>query len=214
MFKKLKRILALTMTSVLFVPTVSYKEESDKSKKSKTLAEKICEEAQKVADFARDQKFTYGNASINPGYNWGALDVEKAINLDERLSSCDRFVDWVLYRCGFVEQPYDNGYDVPKVYAWFDAMNFEKITDVSSLQAGDVVFTKEDPLKPGYPGHVFICASENLGDNVYLRYDHGSTERIRCVKGTEVTPGQQPFKEVIDEFYFAYRPNDKLLNID
>lgn len=214
MFKKLKRILALTMTSVLFVPTVSCKEESDKSKKSKTLAEKICEEAQKVADFARDQKFTYGNASINPGYNWGALDVEKAINLDERLSSCDRFVDWVLYRCGFVEQPYDNGYDVPKVYAWFDAMNFEKITDVSSLQAGDVVFTKEDPLKPGYPGHVFICASENLGDNVYLRYDHGSTERIRCVKGTEVTPGQQPFKEVIDEFYFAYRPNDKLLNID
>lgn len=211
MLRIFKRVLMFTMAFVSVIPAVPCKKEPKKEKSSKTLAEKICEEAQKVADFARDQKFTYGNASINPGHNWGALDVEKAINPDERLSSCDRFVDWVLYRCGFVDQPYDNGYDVPKVYAWFDAMEFEKITDVSALQTGDIVFTKEDPLKPGYPGHVFICASENLGDNVYLRYDHGSTERIKCVKGTEVTAGQQPFKEVIDEFYFAYRPDDKRL---
>lgn len=193
------------------VTSVSCEKEKDKENFSKTLAERICEEAQKVADFARDQKFIYGDASINPGCNWGSLDVEKAINPEERLTSCDRFVDWVLYRCGFVNQPYEKGYDVPKVYAWFDDMEFEKITDVSALQAGDIVFTKEDPLKPGYPGHVFICAGENLGDNVYLRYDHGSNERIRCVKGTELIPGQQPFKEVIDEFYFAYRPDDRLL---
>lgn len=168
------------------------------------LVAKILAEAQVVTDFARDKKFTYGNASINPGINWAELDTKKAIKPSEKLSSCDRLVDWVLYRCGFTNQRYNNGYYVEEVKAWIESMGFEKITDVSKLKAGDIVFTG-NPSDPG-PGHVFICASENLGGNVYLRYDHGSTERIQCTKGTEVTKGKQPFKEPITGMFYAYRP--------
>lgn len=214
MFKTFKKIIMITLAIALLVPAVSCKEEPTTPKETKTLGEKICEEAQKVTDFARDQKFKYGHASINPGYNWGALDPEKALKPEEKLTSCDRLVDWVLYRTGFVDQPYNNGLVVFQQPAWLEAMSFEKITDVSALQPGDIVFVINDPTKPGMPGHVFICASENLGGNVYLRYDHGSDERIQCVKGTEETPGQQPFKEVISEFFYAYRPNDSTLDID
>ena len=154
--------------------------------------------------FARDKKFTYGNASINPGINWAELDTKKAIKPSEKLSSCDRLVDWVLYRCGFTNQRYNNGYYVEEVKAWIESMGFEKITDVSKLKAGDIVFTGN--LSDPGPGHVFICASDNLGGNVYLRYDHGSTERIQCTKGTEVTRGKQPFKEPITGMFYAYRP--------
>lgn len=168
------------------------------------LVAKILAEAQVVTDFARDKKFTYGNASINPGINWAELDTKKAIKPSEKLSSCDRLVDWVLYRCGFTNQRYNNGYYVEEVKAWIESMGFEKITDVSKLKAGDIVFTGN--LSDPGPGHVFICASDNLGGNVYLRYDHGSTERIQCTKGTEVTRGKQPFKEPITGMFYAYRP--------
>lgn len=202
------------MVLAMIVPTVACKKEPENPKEKMTLGEKILEEAQKVTDFARDNSFVYGHASINPGYNWGELDVEKALNEGERLTSCDRLVDWVLYRTGFTDQPYNHGYVVFQQPEWLESLTFEKITDVSALQPGDIVFVNNDSTRPGMPAHVFICASENLGGNVYLRYDHGSNERIQCKKGTEVTPGQQPFKEVIANFFYAYRPNDSTLDID
>ncbi|MBR3917299.1 MAG: hypothetical protein IKJ59_00995 [Clostridia bacterium] len=211
--RRFKRLLIIMVILTLIVPTISCKKEKE-NKVKQTLGEKICEEAQKVTDFARDNDFVYGHASINPGYNWGELDVDKALNRGERLTSCDRLIDWVLYRTGFTDQPYNNGLVVFQQPAWLESLNFEKITDISALQPGDIVFMKHDPTRPGMPGHVFICASENLGGNVYLRYDHGSNERIKCVKGTEVKKGQQPFKEGIGEFYYAYRPNDSTLDVD
>lgn len=175
------------------------------------LVSKMMSEAQKVTDFARQQGFVYGHASINPGFNWAELDPAKAINKNEKLTSCDRLVDWVLYRTGFTDQQYKNGLVVYQMPAWLESLNFQKITNVSALKAGDIVFVFDDATRPGMPRHVFICASSNLGGNVYLRYDHGSNERIQCVQGTEVTPGRQPFKEGIRQFYYAYRPcSDKM----
>lgn len=205
MKKTLKKIIAITSACALMVPAFACKEQS--------LAEKIIEEAQVVADFARDEGFTYGHAAINPGINWEKLDPDEAINPSEKITSCDRFVDWVLYRAGFTDQPYDNGYVVFQQMSWLESLTFEKIEDVSKLQAGDIVFSGHDSTRPGDPRHVFICASENLGGDVYLRYDHGSNERIQCIKGTEVNAGEQPFKEAIPEFYYAYRPNDSKIDV-
>ena len=175
------------------------------------LVNKILQEAQAVTDFARVQNFKYGHASINPGYNWAELNVNKAIDPNERIVSCDRLVDWVLFRTGFIQQPYTHGKVVSQQVEWLESLGFEKITNVSKLQAGDIVFVIDDPTRPGNPAHVFICASNNLGGNVYLRYDHGSNARIQCVTGTEVTKGKQPFKEVITDFFYAYRPTTRYL---
>ena len=167
------------------------------------LIKRMLYEAQVITNFARDNNFRYGNASINPAVNWEHLSVEKAIDPEERLVACDRLVSWVLCRSGFTDyQNYRNGADMMAI---FNECEFERITDVENLRAGDIVFIDTN----GLPGddHVFLCASKNLGNNVYLRYDHGSDARIQCNKGTEVTPGQQPFKEEISGFLFAYRPN-------
>lgn len=167
------------------------------------LIKKIMQEAQIVTDFARDNNFIYGDAQINPAINWRNLSVADAIDPKERVVSCDRLVSWVLFRAGFTDyQNYKNG---AHLHSIFKACNFEMITNVKNLQAGDIVFIDTN----GLPGddHVFLCASSHLGNNVYLRYDHGSNERIQCRKGSEVTPGKQPFKETISGFLYAYRPN-------
>lgn len=168
-----------------------------------SLIKRMLYEAQVITDFARDNEFRYGNAKINPAVNWEHLSVEQAIDPSERVVSCDRLVSWILCRSGFTDyQPFFYGGDMMAI---FDACNFERITSVENLRAGDIVFIDTN----GLPGddHVFLCASKNLGGNVYLRYDHGSDARIQCNKGTEVTAGQQPFKEEITGFLFAYRPN-------
>lgn len=167
------------------------------------LIKRLLYEAQVITNFTRDNNFGYGDARINPAVNWEHLSVDKAIDPNERLVSCDRLVSWILCRAGFTDyQNYLKGADMMAI---FDECNFEKITDVENLRAGDIVFIDTN----GLPGddHVFLCASKNLGNNVYLRFDHGSDARIQCNKGTEVTPGQQPFKEEITGFLFAYRPN-------
>lgn len=215
MKKTLKKIIALASACFVLVPALGCSlTKNDKEKDyNVSLSEKILEEAKKVTDFARDEGFTYGHASINPGINWEHLDKEKALNPKEKITSCDRFVDWVLYRAGFTDQPYDHGLVVFQQMEWLESLTFEKIEDVSKLKPGDIVFSGHDSTRPGDPRHVFICASENLGNNMYLRYDHGSNERIACRKGTEVTPGEQPFEEPIYEFYYAYRPNDSKIDV-
>ena len=62
-----KRVLMFTMAFVSVIPAVPCKKEPKKEKSSITLAEKICEEAQKVADFKELSleevaRITYENA--------------------------------------------------------------------------------------------------------------------------------------------------------
>ena len=171
------------------------------------LVDSILREAQTVADFIRDNDFDYSeDLRINPAYNWAELDETKALDSSERLVSCDRFVGWVLYRVGFTDQPKDTGYLVYTFSEFCEAMGFKKITKVATLQPGDIVFINPNSAHGGKPGHMFICASDNMGYNVYLRYDAGSQQRVECVKGTELEKGKQPFKEKINNFCYAYRP--------
>ena len=166
------------------------------------LVDKLMTEAQIITDFARDNNFKYGNAHINPCYNWAALDPDEAINPDERYVACDRLVSWILYRAGFTDQPYINGCDLEKLFRDHD---FEKLDKLHDFKAGDIIFVNPDAN--GNPTHVYMMASEDLGGEVYLRYDHGSDARIQCKTGTEEVAGQQPFREPAGNVVFAYRPS-------
>lgn len=168
------------------------------------LVKNLMAEAQKVTDYMRANKFKYGDAKINPAYNWGALDVSKAIDPSEKIVSCDRLIDWILYRVGFTDQMYTQGMTVGNLDEWCEEYGFKKITNVNSLQAGDIVFVNPHP--GGWARHVFMCASSKGSDGKWLRYDAGGDDRITGTTGTEVTRGKQPFREGISQFMYAYRP--------
>ena len=150
---------------------------------------KLLHEADWVADYCRENGFTYGDAPINP-----------AINCDAKNFSCDRLVEWALYRAGYTDQPYSHGlvvYDESgsrDLSAYCEKLGFEKITDKKELLPGDIVFVGN-----GTPGHTFIFAERISGSTNY-RYDGGSDWRISQV---------QPYAETGDDmsrFLYAYRP--------
>lgn len=157
------------------------------------LVETLMKEGKIVADFIRDNGFTYGDAFLNPAINWKDLDKATALNRNERLVSCDRLVIWIMYRAGFTDQEYYHGINVLKMINYCEDHGFEKITSARKLEAGDIVYVNPDAK--GDPQHVFLCAGPNQ------RYDAGSTARI------DGSRGPQPFNEPVSGFMFAYRPN-------
>ena len=188
------------------------------------MAAKILHNAKLISDFAAAHGFVYGHADWNPGYNWQSLDITKPTVRDERCSSCDRLVDWALWRSGVTDargNKIEHGPVVYEQHVWVPTLGYKKITNPADLRPGDLVFTTYDYTKPGIPGHAFICASYNMGGNLYLRYDHGSVYRIRYANPNNTpTPyptsylnGKAPFLERIGTadqptFYYAYRPID------
>ncbi len=152
------------------------------------VGSEILYQAKIVCDFIRDDGFVYGNAPLNPAFDFEAHIV-----------SCDRLVDWVLYRVGFTDQPYEHGKCVsgPGLTNWCIDHNFTKISDFSEIQPGDVIFVR--PNGNGDPLHVFINAGPGLTNDLYYRYDGGSDQRLQST---------QPSLEVINDFMYAYRAPD------
>ncbi len=186
------------------------------------IQNKILYGAKWVADTIKAENYCYGDARINPPFASYEDGYQPRI-------SCDRFVDWAIYKAGFTNQPSDNG-------GWvvWDANNpnkdlttqlanlgFTKITNMSELQPGDVVFVKYTLSRPE---HTFIHAGIDKNGN-YWRYDAGSENRIRCANQSSTTlPGAtlggnytayattgQPFKEGIpsNQFLYAMRAPQK-----
>ncbi len=171
-----------------------------------------------VTDYVRIKKYKYGNASVNPAINyWRRVDPHTyGRPTSERLVSCDRLVDWILYDTGFTDQPTDTGMHInaymdPKygMMGWCIAQGFEKVRNSRALQAGDIVFTGHREGDPNFATHVYLFAGEcdQSGNHLYYRYDGGSDNRILCTgpyKGN--SESGQPFKEPVGDFVVAYRP--------
>lgn len=138
-----------------------------------------------ICDYIRDQEFDYGHAPINPAFNH-----------DARIVSCDRLMDWILYRAGYTDQPYIHGKCVsgPGLTDWCIAQGFTRIDSVEELCPGDVVFIR--PNAAGHPLHTFMHAGKSAKEGMYYRYDAGKVERIRST---------QPSCEPINDFMYAYR---------
>jgi len=149
------------------------------------VAAAVLYNAKVVCDTIRDQEFVYGHAPINPAYNHNARTV-----------SCDRLVDWVMFNCGYVDQPVKHGKCVesPGLTNWCIDHGFEKITSVEELRPGDIVFTRENAA--GHPRHTFIHAGKSAEEGMYYRYDAGRVERIRST---------QPSCEPLNDFMYGYR---------
>ena len=161
------------------------------------LVADILSSGKRITDFVREAGFIYGHAPMNP-----------AMNCEAKIVSCDRFVCWALYDVGFTDQPEENGIYVfdsrrndHDFETWCEKHGFTRIENVDELQAGDIVFVTPKVSKSGvvYPGHTFLYAGHDSGNNHY-RYDCGSDIRIQSV---------QPSSEPIHNFMFAYRPVKK-----
>ncbi len=152
-----------------------------------------------VADYVRAQQFVYGHAPINP-----------VIDHRARTISCDRFVDWVLYLAGYVDQRVQFGpcCSSPELTRWCIDHGFTKIETIEELEPGDIIFTRPSPA--GDPLHTFLHAGK-AGDGLYYRYDCGSRNRIRCTNDEGFGPDYsaytdgQPFAEPLTDFMYGYR---------
>lgn len=151
------------------------------------LQSNLLREGNYVTVYARETGFTYGDSPTNPGINHRPLRT-----------SCDRLVDWVLYRAGFTDQPLVQGRVVSNLPEWCEEMGFKKITRMEDLQPGDIIFVR--PHAKGFPLHTFMLASDYNGNST-LRYDHGSDHRIMSHQ-----PTTEPVTYSDAPFMYAYRP--------
>ena len=151
------------------------------------LQSNLLREGYYVTEYAREMNFKYGDSPTNPGINHRPLRT-----------SCDRLVDWILYRAGFTDQPLVQGKVVSNMPEWCEKMGFKKITRMEDLQPGDIIFVR--PHAQGYPLHTFMLAS-NYNGNSTLRYDHGSDSRIMSHQ-----PSTEPVSYGDAPFMYAYRP--------
>ena len=152
------------------------------------LQSNLLREGKYITAYAKKEKFKYGDSCTNPG-----------INHRPHRTSCDRLVDWILYRAGFTDQPLVQGCVVSNLVGWCEKMGFEKITDINDLQPGDIIFVR--PASDGGPQHTFMLAS-TPEDGQALRYDHGSDQRIMSKKH----PSKEPVSYADAPFMYAYRP--------
>lgn len=147
----------------------------------------LLREGKYITEYAKEERFKYGDSCTNPG-----------INHRPHRTSCDRLVDWILYRAGFTDQPLVQGCVVANLHGWCREMGFERITRIEDLRAGDIVFV--NPHADGGPQHVFMLA-EDVENGQALRYDHGSDHRIMSNQ-----PTMEPVSYGDAPFLFAYRP--------
>lgn len=145
--------------------------------------------AQNVSKENKDNGFGYGNAACLP-----------SVNSDDKITSCDRFVDQVLWTCGLKDVGNRN---VDQLPIYLSSKGANKITNKNAVKAGDIIF---------FDGHVFILGNK-VSDGIYERYDSGSVDRIRLT-GVYSSYKSQPFKESIDGFIYAYRLPFKIEAID
>ena len=162
-------------------------------------AARILHHAKIDADYARDNGYGYGDASVNP-----------ALDKSEKIVSCDRFVGWVLYDAGFARdrQPATKGFSLyGPLENLLISLGFQKHTNLADVRPGDIIFVgySNDLAVPSnyknYPRHVFISAG-TYGANTY-RYDAGSIARLQSTQ-----PSYEPLSYSDMPFRFAYRPVD------
>ena len=148
----------------------------------------LLREGHYITEYARKTGFKYGDSCTNPGINHRPLRT-----------SCDRLVDWILYRAGYTDQPLIQGCVVSNLITWCEKHGFKRITKINELQTGDIIFVRPD--KNGSPQHVFMLASDVDKNGSALRYDHGSDTRINSKQ-----PTREPVSYAEAPFICAYRP--------
>lgn len=155
-----------------------------KDSKINVTAKQFLNNAKKIAQQNKNNNFSYGNAKCLP-----------SVYSKDKITSCDRYVDQVLFASGLKDV---GNRRVEGLKKYLSDKKATKVTNKANLKAGDIVFLSN---------HIFIVGNKK-SDTTYERYDSGSTDRIRLT-GAYANYKTQPFVEGIDDFAFAYRLNFK-----
>lgn len=184
--KKLQKAARLTVDGIYGPDTqvalASYVKKATNAKLTATV-EDFLAMAKKVAANNKKRGFIYGDAACLP-----------SVSHEDKRTSCDRFVDQVLWNCGLKDVGNRSVTDVAKFAA---SKGATKITSVAQLKAGDIVFSNVAGA------HVFILGNK-VSEGVWERYDSGSKDRIQLT-GAYTGYSSQPFKEGVPAFQYAYR---------
>jgi len=183
--KRLQKVAKIDVDGI-YGPTThdafdKYVKNANKAKFKATLAQFLAM-AKKVAANDKKRGFEHSDAACLP-----------SVSHEDKRTSCDRFVDQVLWNCGLRDVGNRSVTEVAKYVASKGAI---KITSIDKLQPGDIVFT--NVVGP----HVFILGNQN--GLMWERYDCGSTDRIRLT-GDYKSYTSQPFVEPVMGFQYAYR---------
>ncbi len=170
--------------------------------------------AKRIADFCKENHYSYGSAQTNPAVTYHKY-IDGGRRLTEKVTSCDRFVGWVLYDMGYTDQPVNGGMyvwnsdDSHNLMDFLEKRGYEQVKNAREYKAGDIVFVNPVQSSGGTPygAHVFICAGDVGSRSMYYRYDMGSQIRIRCEDSyAEYARNGQPFTETIGNLFCVYRP--------
>lgn len=115
---------------------------------------------------------------------------------DEPSYDCSSYVSFVLYSCGFEEEMKGHQHTASTLKVWCEQKGWEKITNISDLQPGDILFYANG--SNGGIGHVDLFY-EDANDPYTYVYSGGSTNSIRS-NG----PSMQSLTSM--KFYCGYRP--------
>ena len=78
-------------------------------------------------------------------------------------------------------------------------LGWSRVTDVATLQRGDLLFTTDAPCCPGYPAHVVVMLGwRDQARGIVRIVDNGGRDRDRPLAGDE--------SRDLDPFAFALRP--------
>lgn len=140
-----------------------------------------------VYEMAHNGHYRYGDSHATPPCSDGII-------------SCDRLIARALWNLGFQSQP-AGGITVLNMENFLTSWGFKKITDISSLKAGDIVLFRNQLTTPNANWHTFLLTKFNAPNDIW-KYDMGSQQRIESA---------QPFHTILNEwggnrvFYCAFR---------
>lgn len=156
-----------------------YVKEATNTKVDFTVSEFLTN-AKKIAKENKNNGYSYGNATCLP-----------SVYPKGKYTSCDRYVDQVLFSSGLKDCGNRNVGDVEK---FVQSKGAKQITDVAKVEPGDIIITD---------GHIFIVGNKT-NDTTWERYDSGSNDRIKLT-GQYSSYKEMPFKEGLDGFLRARR---------
>jgi len=136
--------------------------------------------AKAVAEENLQKNFIYGDAPAAP-----------AVYPKCKLTSCDRYVGQVLYRCGLHDVGNRSVHDLSN---WLLTQKGGKKVSPEDVQPGDIIFQAH---------HTYILGHQ-AGGGLWERYDSGSVYRIRLT-GPYKEYKSQPFMEELGEVIFGVR---------
>lgn len=133
---------------------------------SNASVEEFITQVDAVYKMAYNNGYSYGDSHSTPPSNDGVI-------------SCDRLIARALWNIGYTDQV-DGGFGTDgDMEKYLESHNFIKITDINSLQRGDIVVVRRPD---GTEGHTFVITAYDSSTGICSKYDEGSDARVHSIQ--------------------------------